>query len=151
MTEQEVANWLQSFYSRDGAEQIEDDLLGTTLVMCGAVVVASMLSATTSPERLANITGLPIAFTAVVMANMDFNRFWTDESLIALGKTLNKDRIDHQKVKSALDWFQEEFWCSSDLPGMDKILPALRGRCLLHGKTQTGFDNDLRCELFDTF
>jgi hypothetical protein len=138
MNTNEVSAWLRSFYSQPGnLPEVPNDDLGTTFTLCGAIVLASVLTSTRSPEQLAEITGLPITFTAMVIANMDFNQLWNSESFNELCRTIRVQPDDHEDVDDALECFLEVFWIKSKLPGMHEILPALRGVSLLFGKTQS--------------
>src|SRR3954471_23893868 len=138
MTNHEALDWLRSFHAhpRNSAEVPGDDL-GTTFGHCGAVILGVVLTSTRSPEPLAELIGLPVTFTAVVLANMDYNQLWNSESFHELRRTIHVNPNDHEDIEDALESFLEDFWNESKLPGMEMILPALRGVSLLFGRTQT--------------
>ena len=67
-----VTEFLKLYYQGEITEYIEGDDLGTTVVLSGAVILASILAETTSPLRLAKITGMPVYFADCVISNMEF-------------------------------------------------------------------------------
>jgi len=136
MKENRTTNWLKQFYAREDVEYIKGDDLGTTLQLCGAVVLAAVLEGTTAPERLSAITGLPVAFCAVTIANLDYCHFWGRHNFVGLCKTLNDDPDNYKEIDEALGVVLEDYWVRSKLPGIHQILPAMRGRSLLFGRQQ---------------
>lgn len=147
MQSDDVSKWLKRFYSHPDTECIDGDDLGTTIGMCGAVILAAVLSGTISPEDLSEVTGLPAAFCAVVIANLDYNRMWTSEKFLGLCKSL-RDGLDNAgEIRNWLDLLLEDYWVWSAMPGLCEMLPALRGRCLLFGRHQSWIDHDRLEEL----
>jgi hypothetical protein len=143
----QAANWLRTFYSRPGAEETPGDDLGTTYAICGGVILAAVLTATRSPERLAELTGLPVAFVAVVIANLDHSRTWDSYHFHRLCHVLRTGIDQFEAVDQALHALLEEFWNHSKLPGATEILPALRGTSLLFGKQQAWIHQEFLEEL----
>jgi hypothetical protein len=130
-----TSSWLEQFYQHPDVGPIVGDDLGTTLHMCGAVVLAAIHSATISPDRLSDITGLPAAFCGVVIANLDYNRSWSHDNFLELCAHVRDD--NSEDIVKSLEWLLDDFWMQSKLPGIHIILPALRGRRLLFGRQQT--------------
>lgn len=142
MSSNQESGWLKWFYSRDNSEFIDGDDLGTTLQMCGAVVLSALRARTISPERLSEMTGLPVAFCAVTMANLDASDLWNQENFFGLCNIIREHPDDAVEIEATLNCFLEDFWVRSSLPGICEILPALRGRSLLFGKQQTWIDEE---------
>ena len=138
----EAAIWLRRFYSPFSRAEVPGDDLGSTFGLCGAVILASVLTASRSPESLGALTGMPTAFTAVVMGNMDYMNLWQSENFEELCRTIRRDHDDYDEIEDALHGVLEDFWCHSTLPGVTDILPALRGRSLLFGRSQTWIHNE---------
>jgi hypothetical protein len=148
MTSTGAASWLRNFYTPFTRAEVSGDDLGTTYGTAGAVILAAILTASRSPERLAELTGLPTAFVDVVLANMDRGNLWHSENCIALCNTLRSRGDDHDEVECAIHSVLEFFWSNEWLPGLIEILPALRGTCLLFGRSQTWIDEEfLECAL----
>ena len=143
MKAKDVSNWLRQLYSQEEGDCLPGDDLATTFSACGGVVLASVLSSSISPDRLAKITGLPAPFCGLVVANMDHNDFWSCESFKDVCHAIRVDSDNHNSIKRTLDLFLGDFWNGSKIPYLYEILPALRGRRLMFGRTQDWLDNDL--------
>jgi hypothetical protein len=142
MQQNPTSSWLKQFFSREDVEYIQGDNLATTLQLCGAVALAAVLEGSTSPDRLSAVTGLPVAFCAVSIANLDYNHIWVTDNFKGLCKALRDDLDDYKEIDESLSVMLEDYWVRSKLPGIDKILPALRGHSLLFGRQQDWIGNE---------
>jgi hypothetical protein len=143
----QAAHWLRTFYSRPGAEETPGDDLGTSFSLAGAVILGAILTATRSPERLAELTGLPVAYVAVAIANLDHSHTWDSYHFHHLCHVLRTGIDQFEEIDQALFGLLEDFWNHSKLPGATEILPALRGTSLLFGKQQDWVDQEFLEEL----
>ncbi|MGB6689950.1 MAG: hypothetical protein WBE76_19105 [Terracidiphilus sp.] len=142
-----VAGQLERFYDAPNLPFIEHDDLGTTFLVSGAVILASLLAKTRSPNMLSDATGLPLAFTGMVIETMDLNDFWQSERYADLASTLQNCDRDYAGILDALNSFLEEFWLESKMPLLGKLLAILRGGKLLGGGLQSWTDLGAPLEL----
>ena len=147
MKDDAVTEFLKLFFQEDIPEYIEGDDLGTTCVVSGAVILASILSETRSPSRLSKMTGLPAYFAACVMANMNMNGFWNCESFLDLCTTICATPSGATEIDEAIEDFLDVFWNQSQVEELGPALVAARGGALLHGKTQNWVDPETHAGL----
>ncbi|MGB6689957.1 MAG: hypothetical protein WBE76_19140 [Terracidiphilus sp.] len=145
-TEVLKAGQLERYYAPN-LPFIENDDLGTTFLVSGAVILASLLTKTRSPNLLSDATGLPLAFTGLIIETMDLNDFWASDRYTDLARTLQNRDIDYPAIMDSLNSFLEGFWLELKMPLLGKLLAILRGGKLLGGGYQNWTDLGAPLEL----
>jgi hypothetical protein len=121
---------------------VEGDDLGTTFCSSGAVLLMMAALNTGSPSLLANLTGLPVKFTAGVVHCVDRKDFRHSECFKDLEQTIRRDPSDHADIRSSLECALERFWLSADSSWTGGLLCQARRGMLVGGHRQLWVDED---------
>jgi len=108
---------------------VEGDDLGSTFCSSGAVLLLMAVLNTGSPSLLANLTGLPVEFTAGVVRCADRKDFRLSECFNDLEQTIRRDPSDHADIRSSLECALERFWLSADSSWTGGLLCQARQGC----------------------
>jgi hypothetical protein len=121
---------------------VEGDDLGTTFCSSGAVLLMMAALNTGSPSLLAELTGLPVEFTAGVVRCADRKDFRHSECFKDLEQTIRRDPSDHVDIRSSLECALERFWLSADSDWTGGLLCQARRGMLVGGHRQLWVDEE---------
>ena len=121
---------------------VEGDDLGSTFGSSGAVLLLMAALDTGSPSLLANLTGLPVRFTAGVVHCVDRKDFRHSEYFLDLEQTVRRNPSDHGDIRSSLECALEHFWLSADSSWTGGLLCQARRGMLVGGHRQWWVDEE---------
>jgi hypothetical protein len=121
---------------------VEGDDLGTTFCSSGAVLLMMAALNTGSPSLIANLTGLPVEFTAGVMRCADRKDFRHSAYFLDLEQTVRRNPADHADIRSSLECALERFWLSADSDWTGGLLCQARRGMLVGGHRQWWVDEE---------
>lgn len=129
-------SWLDRYYAVKEF-YVERDGSTTTLLSCGAVLLAAIVACSRSVETLTTLTGLPAAFVEATLLVADSGGHFFSVSYGRLILAVTQHPEDFDQVEHAL---RDLFWDICETPGRDRqwhdALSILRARHLYGGKQQ---------------
>ena len=129
-------SWLDRYYEVN-AFYVERDGPTTTLISCGAVLLAAIVAGSRSAQTLTALTGLPASFVEATLLVADSGGHFFSASYGRLILAVTQQPEDFDQVVHALS---DLFWDICETPGKDRqwgdALSILRARYVYGGKQQ---------------
>ena len=129
-------SWLDHYYAVKEF-YVERDGPTTTLISCGAVLLAANVAGSRSVQTLTALTGLPEAFIEATLLIGDSGGHFFSVSYGRLILAVTQRSEDFDQVEHALS---DLFWDICETPGRDRqwgdALSILRARYVYGGKQQ---------------